>query len=126
METNTANRKPFNLKEALAGKPVVNGRGDVAFVTELAVITPHGTSLVSQRINGDVLAYHNYGGTGCINEEFCLYMAAVEVTMWANLYAQHLKGEYIIVQSHKTQESADKDADPSRLGNKAHKITYTE
>ena len=90
--------KPFNLAEALAGKPVVNGRM--------------------------VLAYHTAdGNTPDLRREneYTLYMAPVEKEAWVNLYRAAGAAFH-----YPTREEADASAGPNRTGGKAFHLVYEE
>jgi hypothetical protein len=132
--------KPFNLAEALAGKPVVNGRGDKVVVTKLAL--PRRSSckadILSQSVtDGDVLAYHTADGNTSntySGNVYTLYMAPVEKEAWVNLYEVGRDG-YGLGRANAFSSRRLADEYPlsngskdgvSRLGGKAVKIVYEE
>lgn len=123
--------KPFNLEQALAGKKVVNGRGDEVAITKLAITSPDKMSLISQRAeSGDLLAYHYLDGRsdGGRLSDYTLYMALEKKEAWVNLYNVAAcneglgKGEVFT-----SEELADMWClSEERLGGKAFRITYEE
>ena len=136
--------KPFNLAEALAGKPVVNGRGDRVVITKLAIprraggFGPRETEavLLSQLVsNGDVMAYHYADGATRSGAEYNLYMAPVEKEAWVNLYDVGGRGDYGLGRANVFSSRSLADEYPlsngskeglSRIGDKAFRIVYEE
>jgi hypothetical protein len=114
--------KPFDLQAALAGASVVNGDGTKITVTKLSVPRASGDVLVSQDNRGLIQSHNFIDGTSEIGSEaYKLYMAPVERTVWINLYTTT---GYFGVSS--TEAAADQAQHVTRLGGKAHMITYTE
>jgi len=135
--------KPFNLAEALAGKPVVNGRGDQVVVTKLAIPRRAGgfgprepeAVFLSQLVsNGTVTAYHYAAGAARFGAEYNLYMAPVEKEARVNLLSVAKEGDgFGFVTAFASEELADMwpnsglSSYPSeRLGGKAFRIVYEE
>jgi len=79
--------KPFNLEEALAGKPIVDGRGNKVLFTKLSVPKPNGSVGISQLPSGNYQADHFSDGrsTGGY-PEFTLFMVPTSKTYWVNLF----------------------------------------
>ena len=115
--------KPFNLQEALAGKPVVTRDGRT--VTALHLFDcdlkfPLGAVIESCSC---IYAFRKDGTWTSEPSEYDLFMASVEKTVWVNLY-QHA------IFRHETEQEADaglisRYVEP-RLGGKAFPITYEE
>lgn len=79
------NLKPFNLEEALAGKPVVTRDGRK--VTEIYHFKTEGSSFPVCAIIGLSPNWFDLQGKNiCSNPEFDLFMAPVTVTKWANIW----------------------------------------
>jgi hypothetical protein len=136
--------KPFNLQDALAGKPVVNGRGEKVLITKLAV--PERVSgglrrdavLLSQNpADGSILGKHDADGRTVwyfFDDEYRLYMAPTEKEAWVNLYEVAGGGEGLGVATAFTTEyladmtkhNGNGSYGARRLGGKAFKIVYED
>ena len=113
--------KPFNLEEALAGKPVVTRDGLKVIqlhLFECDLRFPLGAVIE----NGNCIFGFKKDGTWTnVPSDYDLFMASPEKTVWVNLY-HDWTGRY------DSQEKADSWANNSpaspRIGGKAFPITY--
>lgn len=81
--------KPFNLKDALAGKPVVTRDGIP--VTQLHLFEDVSTEIsLYGVIDGGLMGFtkegKNYNSRGTFNTLNDLFMASVKVEKWVNIY----------------------------------------
>ena len=116
--------KPFNLQEALAGKPVVTRDGRK--VTQLHLFECDAKFVLYGVIEGIVNAtgFRKDGGWSVSEPtKLDLFMASVEKTVWVNLYTY-------ATNRYETQKDADTGSmifpTEPRLGGKAFPITYEE
>jgi hypothetical protein len=110
--------KPFNLQEALAGKPVVTRDGlPVTEIHELKTATNrHNVVAV---VNGSAKSFTKNGAYFSNNPApFDLFMAVETKTGWANVYENGVGYVY------PTQEVADRFAGKRRVGGTAVPFTY--
>lgn len=128
MDTN--NLKPFNLEEALAGRPVVTRDGkQVNEIHRFKSADRNGQHLCAIS-HGESIWFWDDGRYSIPRTEtpWDLFMASVEKTFWVNLYGENNAGTNGNRAAHYSSE-AEADAghgDGFRIGGKAHLITYTE
>lgn len=83
-----AGLKPFNLKEALAGKPVVTRKGKkVTHISDIGSNIQHPVSYVTEKHSASS-PYHvnRSGGFLSCDTEYDLFMAKEKVTRYVNLF----------------------------------------
>jgi hypothetical protein len=111
-------KKPFNLQEALAGKPVVTRDGHpVTEIHELKTATNrHNVVAV---VNGSAKSFTKNGAYFSNNPApFDLFMAIETKTGWVNMYPD---GHGYVYPS---QEDADEAAASNRIGGKSFPFPY--
>lgn len=98
--------KPFNLEEALAGKPVVCKNGwEVTEIVYMPTIT--GRLKVLAVAHGVVRAYDREGNLSSLTHthELQLFMAIEKKSIWINVYLDK-DGQIILSPKHDSIESA--------------------
>ena len=119
--------KPFNLEEALDGKPVVTRDGrKVTIVKEYHGTNKHpiGAIIHNPLESEDNFSKYLSDGRLSVNFEtkYDLFMAAEKKELWVNVYPGTYPVTYLCAYSSK--ERADKYAGPTRLT--CVKIEYEE
>ena len=122
-----SNRKPFNLEEALAGKPVVTRGGTrvdrvVSFVgvltsTEFSVMFCAEGAIYSCKADGKMYTGHGDGPRD-------LFMEVEDEVIWVNVY--HKEEGIPVTLTFTNKEAADAKAtfyNAIRVNNKAYKLT---
>lgn len=100
--------RPFNLEEALAGKPVVTRDGQE--VTQITLFEGTTTSHpVFAVLEGDILCFNENGMHGINSSSLDLFMKVRTMTVWVNLYPD------CAVHPYTSKEDADKSARASRI-----------
>lgn len=114
--------KPFNLQDAINGKPVITRAGD-SLTFGAYIPQANGYKLFMLRPDGVVLRYNENGIYICndIESPMDLFMAPTKRTVWVNLYGRELESV-----CHPTEEDADKHASPDRIGGKAYPLEIEE
>lgn len=114
--------KPFNLQDAINGKPVITRAGG-SLTFGAYISQAEGYNLFMVRPDGVVIRYNENGTYICndIESEMNLFMAPIKRTVWVNLYGRHLES-----MCHPTEEEADKYASPNRIGGKAYPLEIEE
>jgi len=121
--------KPFNLEDALAGKPVVTRDGKSVTGFHLFEGAKSKICLGGVTSTGEILGFTREGLNGLHgdNNPGDLFMATTKTTRWVNLYATGNNTAY----HFPTQEKADEFHESvsilhKRFGNKAHPIEIEE
>ena len=124
--------KPFKLKDALRGEPVVNRAGHkIAFIAH----DPDASAafrVLARAAGADcVMTFQEDGRCGLLAEAYDLFMAPKKRMVWVNLYPDSFKREagdpnWGDALWHDTQEQADTHAAPYRIGGKAWPIVIEE
>ena len=114
--------KPFNLQDAINGKPVITRAGD-SLTFGAHIPKAKGYKLFMIVPDGDVARYNENGRYICndIESPMDLFMAPIKRTVWVNLYGRQLESV-----CHPTEEDADKRASSDRIGGKAHPLEIEE
>lgn len=114
--------KPFNLQDAINGKPVITRAGD-SLTFGAYIPQAKGYKLFMIDPDGDVNRYNENGRyRGNVTEsEMDLFMVPTKRTVWINLYGRQLDSV-----CHPTKEDADKDASSHRIGGKAYPLEIEE
>ena len=110
METN--NFKPFDLEQALAGKPVVDRAGrPVTQITRFEGVN-NGLCVVGVDGVGDLNHYHHDGLFLWSKKEgiLDLFMAPVEKTVWVNHYRDLIGLSGVISFTYASEEDAARAA----------------
>jgi hypothetical protein len=82
--------KPFNLQEALAGKPVVTRDGrEVTDVTYFSTLR-NSTSFKLRGVLEGYLRKFNDAGMYLTNKNLDLFMASTKKTGWVNIYRENI------------------------------------
>lgn len=114
--------KPFNLQDAINGKPVITRAGvSLTFGAYIPKANSHKLFMLSP--DGDVFQYCENGryiGNGR-ESNMDLFMAPIKRTVWVNLYGRQLESV-----CHSTEEDADKHASSDRIGGKAYPLEIEE
>jgi len=96
--------KPFNLEEALAGKPVVTLRG--VEVTQLHLFEIDHIYPLSAVVEGELIQYTIKGEFRSDYESgWDLFMAEEEKAQWINIW--ETKYGYILTTNHNREDQAD-------------------
>ena len=117
--------KPFDLKSAKAGAPIVTRDGTpakyIAHVPEA-----RRSSQVLCLVRDTVFAYAPNGDYDSLRGESMLdlYMASTKRTVWVNLYASNSPRG--VASYYDNQVAADNYANSERLGGKAWPLEITE
>ena len=119
-QNTTTQIKPFNLKEAIEGKPLVNRRGKpmkfIAHVPEAV----DGHRLLVLDYTDHIVCYYDDGSYVGNKEHFMnLFMASTKRTVWVNLYCGY-------AYHYNTKEDADFCPSPGRINGKAFPIEIEE
>lgn len=115
--------KPFDLKAALKGEPVVDIAGRKIAITKLSVpLNRTGTALqtlLAQLLNsGEVVGYFDDNGRSTLGN-YTLFTAPQEVTVWANVYTIPQPQEAVLVNIYGDEKTADAYAEGKRRVNDA-------
>ena len=116
--------KPFNLTEALAGKPVVQATRHIR-AHNLTVV---GTKLAYTLEGDDDYIYQCLRDGKNLAGQVILEMATTEKSAWVNVYPappNTPKTTACVIGGYDTEERANEQAMSERIG-KAIKITWTE
>ena len=113
--------KPFNLEEALAGKPVVTRDGrKVTIVKEYRGTIEHPIGAIAHDPIGAGDRFYDYyedGSYANCETKHDLFMATKTITRWFNIYPN-------TGACHSSKEEADKCAIPNRVA--CVKVEYEE
>ena len=114
--------KPFNLKEALAGKPVITLRGVEA--TQLHLFDIDHIYPLSAVVEGELIQYTIKGEFRSDYESgWDLFMAEVEKAQWINIW--ETKNGYILTTNHNREDQADLEIENELLHKHLKKIRIT-
>jgi hypothetical protein len=116
--------KPFNLEEALAGKPVVTRRGVEA--TQLHLFQIDHVYPLSAVVEGELIQYTIKGEFRSDYESgWDLFMASESKFLWINLWQQlHENGNYVTTV-HTREDLADLEIENNVTLKHIQKITIT-
>lgn len=121
-QNTTTQIKPFNLKEAIEGKPLVNRQGKpvkfIAYVPEAVDCY----RLIVLDCNNQIVCYYDDGSYIGTKEHFMdVFMAPTKRTVWVNLYSvtSGVGGHWY---HYNTEEDADSYASPGRINGKSFPI----
>lgn len=108
--------KPFNLEEALAGKPVVTKSGQKVIELHYFKGIDSKYECIIAQIEGYVSLERFYiNGNYHFNQtsNFDLFMAEEKIEFWHNVYLDHFIKKFIISGSYDTESEALKYRNPS-------------
>ena len=106
--------KPFNLKEAKAGKPVCNRAGEDVRIICFDRKSDFNTPIIALHINdgAEDLFSHRIDGKyreGCLVSKFDLFMKGERRKVWANMYSEFPNSRvrcFGSLKSYETEEEA--------------------
>lgn len=129
-------KKPFNLEEALAGRPVVTRDGRAVEVkrfdcrpdcwSDRNIV---GALFCEQSVEPLILRFNSLGVWTNSCTQYDLFMVSVEKTVWVNLYLHQTPSGLAPASYFLSQDEADCYIHPvfaERVGGKAFPITYEE
>lgn len=128
--------KPFDIKKALAGDPVVTQSGIKVIQIAHFPESNYGTGEIAVLLEGEdrIRTYKpdgDFSGVGHLMP-YTLFMAPKVRTVWVNLHhngtslPENLVGFSSTYNGYDTEDEADSCAKGSRLGNRAYPIEITE
>ena len=114
--------KPFNLQEALAGKPICDRQGRPCKVLAYEPALKGTYKLVALDADDHLNTFTDEGRSyHPAASDKDLFMVTTKKTVWLNIYP----GAYE-ASVHATEETADFVAAPSRIGGKAYSVAIDE
>ena len=114
--------KPFNLKEALAGAPVITLRGVEA--TQLHLFEIDNKYPLFAVVEGEIVQYTVEGEFRENYESgWDLFMAEVEKVQWINIW--ETKNGYILTTNHNREDQADLEIEEELTHKHLKKIRIT-
>jgi hypothetical protein len=84
--------KPFNLDEALAGKPVLTRSGQK--VSQITLIKDIDSAYPIMAVINKNIHYFNNAGSNPIKSDYDLFMVFEKISVWVNVY-QNKKDIYL-------------------------------
>lgn len=114
--------KPFNLQEALAGKPICDRQGRPCKVLAYEPALEGAYKLVALCADNTLNTFTDAGRSyHPVASDKDLFMVTTKKTVWLNIYP----GAYE-ASVHATEEAAQFVAAPSRIGGKAYPVEIDE
>lgn len=121
-QTEKHTMKPFNLQEALAGKPICDRQGRPCKVLAYEPALKGAYKLVALCADNTLNTFTDAGRSyHPVASDKDLFMVTTKKTVWLNIYP----GAYE-ASVHATEETADFVAAPSRIGGKAYPVEIDE
>ena len=121
-QTEKHTMKPFNLQEALAGKPICDRQGRPCKVLAYEPALKGAYNLVALCADNTLNTFTDAGRSyHPVASDKDLFMVTTKKTVWLNIYP----GAYE-ASVHATEETADFVAAPSRIGGKAYSVEIDE
>lgn len=119
-QTEKHTMKPFNLQEAIAGKPICDRKGRPCKFLAYEPALKGDYKLEALCADGHLNTFTDEGRFWRTDDRD-LFMVTTKKTVWLNIYPEGYGAS-----GHATQEAADHAAAPSRIGGKAYPVEIDE